>query len=73
MTLIGVDRKELILNQDYRFATKTTISTTRALGPADGYNLIEIRRYTSATERLVDFTDGSILRAYDLNISQVQT
>lgn len=73
VTLIGVDRKELILNQDYRFATKTTISTTRALGPSDGYNLIEIRRYTSATERLVDFTDGSILRAYDLNISQVQT
>lgn len=73
VTLIGVDRKELILNQDYRFATKTTISTTRVLGPADGYNLIEIRRYTSATERLVDFTDGSILRAYDLNISQVQT
>lgn len=73
VTLIGVDRKELILNQDYRFATKTTISTTRALGPADGYNMIEIRRFTSATDRLVDFTDGSILRAYDLNISQVQT
>ncbi|WP_349043436.1 phage tail fiber protein [Brucella melitensis] len=73
VTLIGVDRKELILNQDYRFATKTTISTTRAWGPADGYNMIEIRRFTSATDRLVDFTDGSILRAYDLNISQVQT
>ncbi|WAO25484.1 non-contractile tail fiber protein [Shigella phage CT02] len=73
VTLIGVDRKELTLNQDYRFATKTTISTTRALGPADGYNMIEIRRFTSATDRLVDFTDGSILRAYDLNISQVQT
>ena len=73
VTLIGVDRKELILNQDYRFATKTTISTTRALGPADGYTLIEIRRFTPATDRLVDFTDGSILRAYDLNISQVQT
>ncbi|WNV46661.1 tail fiber protein [Escherichia phage Sekstaphage-1] len=72
VTLIGVDRKELILNQDYRFATKTTISTTRALGPADGYTLIEIRRFTSATDRLVDFTDGSILRAYDLNISLVQ-
>lgn len=73
VTLIGVDRKELILNQDYRFATKTTISTMRAWGPADGYNMIEIRRFTSATDRLVDFTDGSILRAYDLNISQVQT
>ena len=73
VTLIGVDRKELILNQDYRFATKTTISTTRAFGQAGGYTLIEIRRFTSATDRLVDFTDGSILRAYDLNISQVQT
>ena len=73
VTLIGVDRKVLVLNQDYRFATKTLISTTRAWGPADGYQLIEIRRYTSATERLVDFTDGSILRAYDLNISQIQT
>lgn len=73
VTLIGVDRKVLVLNQDYRFATKATISTTKAWGPGDGYQQIEIRRYTSATERLVDFTDGSILRAYDLNISQIQT
>lgn len=73
VTLIGVDRKVLVLNQDYRFATKAIISTTKAWGPGDGYQQIEIRRYTSATERLVDFTDGSILRAYDLNISQVQT
>lgn len=73
VTLIGVDRKVLVLNQDYRFATRTTISTTLAWGPAQGYQQIEIRRYTSATERLVDFTDGSILRAYDLNVAQVQT
>lgn len=73
VTLIGVDRKVLVLNQDYRFATKAIISTTRAWGTGDGYNTIEIRRYTSATERLVDFTDGSILRAYDLNVSQIQT
>lgn len=73
VTLIGVDRKVLVLNQEYRFATKAIISTTKAWGPADGYQQIEIRRYTSATERLVDFTDGSILRAYDLNISQIQT
>lgn len=72
-TLIGVDRKVLILNQDYRFSTRTTLSTTVAWGQAQGYTQIEIRRYTSATERLVDFTDGSILRAYDLNVSQVQT
>jgi hypothetical protein len=75
VTLIGVDRRELILNTDYRFSTPTQITTLRgsAWGPADSYDLIEIRRLTSATERLVDFADGSILRAYDLNTSQVQS
>lgn len=73
VTLIGVDRKVLVLNTDYRFSTKTKITTTKAWGQADGYTAIEIRRYTSATERLVDYTDGSILRAYDLNLSQLQT
>lgn len=73
VTLIGVDRKVLTLNTDYRFSTKKTITTLQAWGQAQGYGTIEIRRYTSATERLVDFTDGSILRAYDLNISQIQT
>lgn len=73
VTLIGTDRKELVLNQDYRFSSKTQITTSVAWGASSGYALIEIRRFTSATERLVDFADGSILRAYDLNISQVQT
>lgn len=73
VTLIGKDRKELVLNQDYRFTTKTQITTTRTWTAADGYDSIEIRRYTSATDRLVDFADGSILRAYDLNIAQIQT
>lgn len=73
VTLIGVDRKVLTLNTDYRFATRTTISLTKAWGPADGYNIIELRRVTSTTDRLVDFTDGSILRAYDLNVAQIQT
>lgn len=73
VTLIGKDRKILVLNQDYRFASKTTITTTQAWGQAQGYSYIEVRRYTSATERLIDYTDGSILRAYDLNISQLQT
>lgn len=73
VTLLGRDRKPLVMNTDYRFATRTTISTTKAWGPADGYTQIEIRRNTSATERLVDFTDGSILRAYDLNVAQIQT
>ncbi|QXV73010.1 tail fiber protein [Edwardsiella phage PVN09] len=73
VTLIGVDRKVLTLNTDYRFATRNTISLTKAWGPADGYTTIELRRVTSTTDRLVDFTDGSILRAYDLNVAQVQT
>lgn len=73
VTLIGKDRRELVLNQDYRFTTKTQITTSRTWTAADGYQMIEIRRFTSATDRLVDFADGSILRAYDLNISQIQT
>lgn len=75
VTLIGATRRELVLNTDYRFSTPTTITTIRAAawGPGDGYELIEIRRLTSASERLVDFADGSILRAYDLNISSVQS
>ena len=73
VTLIGVDRKVLTLNTDYRFATRTTISLTKAWGSSDGYTSIEIRRVTSTTDRLVDFTDGSILRAYDINVAQIQT
>lgn len=73
VTLIGTTRKELVLITDYRFTTSTQITTNKAWGPGDGYEMIEIRRLTSATERLVDFADGSILRAYDLNISQVQS
>lgn len=73
VTLIGKDRKVLTLNTDYRFTMRTIITTTKRWGPSDGYDMIEIRRFTSATERLVDFSDGSILRAYDLNTSQVQS
>ncbi|MGV8919538.1 MAG: phage tail fiber protein [Pseudomonas sp.] len=73
VTLIGATRKELVLNTDYRFTTPTQITTTLAWGLAQGYQLIEIRRLTSAEDRLVDFADGSILRAYDLNTSQVQS
>lgn len=73
VTLVGTDRKPLVLNIDFRFTQRTIITTTKTWGPSDGYSLIEIRRYTSTTERLVDFSDGSILRAYDLNTSQVQS
>lgn len=73
VTLIGTTRRTLVLNSEYRFSTKTGITTTAAWGPAQGYDSIELRRVTSATERLVDFSDGSILRAYDLNTSQIQS
>lgn len=71
VTLLGIDRLPLTLNTDYRFVNKTLISLTRPYGAE--YKQIELRRETSATERLVDFHDGSILRAYDLNLSQIQT
>ncbi|MGL4251497.1 MAG: phage tail fiber protein [Aeromonas sp.] len=71
VTLLGIDRKVLTLNTDYRFVSKTVISLANPT-PA-GYSQLELRRVTSATERLVDFHDGSILRAYDLNLSQFQT
>lgn len=70
LTLIGIDRRPLVLNVDYRFVNKTTISLfTPAVA---GYTKLELRRETSATERLVTFIDGSILKADALNISQVQ-
>ena len=73
VTLIGTDRKELSITTDFRFTSKTSIQTTKAWSQADGYELIEIRRNTSVSDRLVDFADGSILRAYELNIAQIQT
>lgn len=72
VSLIGRDRLVLTLNNDYRFSTRTQITTNRSWTTSDDYQYIEIRRVTSATERLVDFADGSILRAYDLNIAQIQ-
>jgi hypothetical protein len=76
VTLVGTDTfpsKVLVLTDEYRFTSATQITLNQAWGPADGYSLIEIRRFTSATERLVSFSDGSILRAYDLNTSQIQS
>ncbi|WP_312380655.1 phage tail fiber domain-containing protein [Pseudomonas oryzihabitans] len=74
VTLVGsAGRKLLVLNTDYRFTSKTSIQTTQAWGAASGYNLIEVRRDTSATDRLVTFADGSTLRATDMTLSQVQT
>lgn len=71
LTLLGIDRQVLVLNADYRFVSKTVVSLT--IVPGGQYTSLEIRRVTSASERLVDFHDGSILRAADMNLSQVQT
>lgn len=65
-------RKVLTLGVDYRFATATSIRTTVAEGGAE-YSSIEIRRVTSTTELVVNFSDGSILRGSDLNSAQVQS
>lgn len=72
VTLVGQTRRELVPNSEYRFTSKMEIETTAVWGPAQGFETIEIRRVTSATDRLVNFTDGSILRSYDLNIAQIQ-
>lgn len=54
---------------DYYFLDDTTIRLKNA--PAQDV-LVTIRRYTSATERIVSFEDASILKATDLDTSQLQ-
>lgn len=71
VTLLGVDRKVLVMNTDYRFIAVNKIQLLQQ--PSGDYTRIELRRVTSATDRLVSFVDGSILRATDLNLAQVQT
>lgn len=66
-TLTGGDYGDT--GSDYFFLDKTTIRLKVA--PASGESLT-IRRYTSATERVVTFKDASILKATDLDTSQVQ-
>lgn len=55
---------------DYYFLDKTNIRLKKA--PATGESLT-VRRYTSATERVVTFKDASILKATDLDTSQLQS
>lgn len=71
VSLLGATKKVLTLGTDYRFVASNKIQLQNQ--PDGSFNGIELRRYTSASERLVSFVDGSILRAYDLNIAQVQT
>lgn len=71
VSLVGQNRKSLVLNTDYRFVNTTTISLS--MNPDPQYTHLELRRVTSASDRLVNFQDGSILRAGELNVAQVQT
>lgn len=71
VTLIGTDRRLLTVGTDYTFVGNTRIRTGEIYGPPE-WTQIEIRRVTSTTERLVDFQDASILRADDLNLSDLQ-
>ncbi|ATN92938.1 tail fiber protein [Ralstonia phage RPSC1] len=73
VTLIGDTRRVLNFMTEFTFANATSVRTSQAWGPTQGFRTIEIRRVTSATERLVNFNDGSILRASDLNLAEVQT
>jgi hypothetical protein len=66
-TLTGGDYGDT--GSDYYFLDKTTIRLKVA--PSSGESLT-IRRHTSATERVVTFKDASILKATDLDTSQVQ-
>lgn len=71
VTLIGATSTVLTLGTDYQFITPTRIRTFAAYGPPT-YNLIEIRRETSTTDRLVEFHDASILTASDMNTADLQ-
>lgn len=71
VTLIGAGRQVLAEGTGYSFVSATRIRTSEAFSPPQ-WTQIEIRRVTSATERLVDFQDASILRADDLNLSDLQ-
>ena len=57
-------------SKDYYFLDKTKVRLK--VPPQEGEVLI-IRRYTSATDRVVSFKDASVLKATDLDVSSVQT
>lgn len=73
---VAVDSREKLggdygdTTKDYFFVDKTTIRFNTA--PASGTEII-IRRYTSATDRIVSFKDASVLKAKDLDVSTIQT
>lgn len=57
-------------SKDYYFLDKTTVRLKTA--PQAGVE-VTVRRYTSATDRIVSFKDASILKAKDLDTASIQT
>ena len=57
-------------SKDYYFIDKTTV---RLRTPPQAGAEVTIRRYTSATDRIVSFKDASILKATDLDTASIQT
>lgn len=71
VSLVSDDDRRLLSNiTEYRYVSKTRV---KLLVDTTGFDRVEIRRFTSASERIVDFSDGSVLRAADLNVSQIQS
>lgn len=71
VSLVSDDNRRLLSNiTEYRYVSKTRV---KLLVATTGFDRVEIRRFTSASERIVDFSDGSVLRATDLNVSQLQS
>lgn len=57
-------------SKDYYFLDKTKV---RLKVPPQEGEVLTIRRYTSATDRVVSFKDASVLKATDLDVSSVQS
>ena len=57
-------------SKDYYFLDKTTV---RLKTPPQAGAEVTVRRYTSATDRIVSFKDASILKAKDLDTASIQT
>lgn len=71
VSLVSDDNRRPLSNiTEYRYVSKTRV---KILVDTTGFGRVEIRRFTSASERVVDFSDGSVLRATDLNIAQLQS
>lgn len=64
-----LSNRVLKVGDDYRFLNAGTLEI---LAPQAGYDILQIRRYTS-TEPLVSFKDGSVLTSNDLTIAELQS